>query len=342
MGKPHRTVQTFHVVPPEGAAQAVVVALGDDGWGEESFEPGYGLRHDSAREAAAGYAVSMGWPIAEIVAPGEPTRAELIARLERAERDALTTSVLDCYALATGNPDADPADALKASGAVLESISRLHASRDDLIDELGAVADALDVAPGAKVADTAIAVVGERDRYRRTLARLRPMVAEFERGVDDLAAERNRWRDTAEKQARLLAREVTPQDAVEFFTAAVLDEAAGAPNHAEWRGSYRGRQWTVTVQWADGQTPAQLIDAAVVEKDALAHAVRRERTAKANCRKANDALEAHAERYPFGQRTPWSEDRRRALAEACSAAGREQDAAIRALKALLGEEVSDG
>jgi hypothetical protein len=144
--------------------------------------------------------------------------------------------------------------------AAQDDARRSAAAAVDAARELGHVAAAAGARTGAAEAECA--------RLRAKLARLRPMVADFEHGVDELAAERDRWRDSAERQARMLTREVTPQDAVEFFTRAILDEAAGAPNHAEWRGRYGARQWTVTVQWCDGQTPAQLIDAAHAERDA--------------------------------------------------------------------------
>lgn len=85
--------------------------------------------------------------------------------------------------------------------------------------------------------------------------------------VERLAGERNRAIVKAQQLARILADTATTQDAVELLSAALLQDAASAPNCMEWRGDYGGRGFSVSVQWADGQSPHALIDEARRERD---------------------------------------------------------------------------
>ena len=86
--------------------------------------------------------------------------------------------------------------------------------------------------------------------------------------VARLTTERDRAVAKGQRLARFLANEVTTQDAVELLSAVLVVDAATAPNCAEWRGSYGEREFSVSVQWADGKSPHALIDEARRERDA--------------------------------------------------------------------------
>lgn len=62
-----------------------------------------------------------------------------------------------------------------------------------------------------------------------------------------------------ERQTRLLEGRVTFEDALHLFTQAILGEGEPAPNCAQWRGTYRGRDFVLSLQWADGKTPQELL-----------------------------------------------------------------------------------
>lgn len=137
--------------------------------------------------------------------------------------------------------------------------------------------------------DTERACQRDRDRlrndeasaYRRAAETLRAECADLREQLKSTAKDRDdaradvarlaRERDRAVAKARQLARiitnEATTQDAVELLSAALLQDAASAPNCMEWRGDYGGRGFSVSVQWADGQSPHALIDEARRERD---------------------------------------------------------------------------
>lgn len=73
----------------------------------------------------------------------------------------------------------------------------------------------------------------------------------------------------AQQLARVLADAATPEDAVQLLSSVLVRDAASAPNCAEWRGSYSGREFAITVQWVDGKSPHALIDEARRERDDL-------------------------------------------------------------------------
>lgn len=86
--------------------------------------------------------------------------------------------------------------------------------------------------------------------------------------VEHLCAQRDRAVARFERIARFLAGEITTQDAVELLSGVLVQDAANAPNCAEWRGSYGDRAFSVSVQWTDGKSPHALIDEARRERDA--------------------------------------------------------------------------
>lgn len=67
--------QTFRGVGPDGAVTPVVVQRTPQGWGEQSFAV-YDCHHETARDAALGYAAGVGLDLAELRGPGELTTAE--------------------------------------------------------------------------------------------------------------------------------------------------------------------------------------------------------------------------------------------------------------------------
>ena len=85
--------------------------------------------------------------------------------------------------------------------------------------------------------------------------------------VARITAARDRAIAKVQQLARVITNEATTQDAVELLSAALLQDAASAPNCMEWRGDYGGRGFSVSVQWADGQSPHALIDEARRERD---------------------------------------------------------------------------
>lgn len=161
--------------------------------------------------------------------------------------------------------------------------------------------------------DTAQACQRDRDRFRneettayRTAAEtLRAECADLREQLKSTAKDRDearadvarltRERDRAvakvQQLARIITNEATTQDAVELLSAALPQDAASAPNCMEWRGDYGGRGFSVSVQWADGQSPHALIDEARRERDA-ALAIIEGRTVAPN----DHELEVHAAR----------------------------------------------
>ena len=86
--------ETFRAVLTTGKVQLITVALGSDGWAEVSFEG----HHDTARDAAMGYAIGFGLPLAELRGEGEQTTAERVAVAVTAETKRC---VLECEAIAS-------------------------------------------------------------------------------------------------------------------------------------------------------------------------------------------------------------------------------------------------
>lgn len=74
--------------------------------------------------------------------------------------------------------------------------------------------------------------------------------------------------DTIGAQGRLLAEKHTPEDAVNLLVSGLLGHAIDAPNSAEYRGTFLGRRFHLTAQWADGKTPGEMIAEAKAERDA--------------------------------------------------------------------------
>ena len=106
---------------------------------------------DSAEEACARLAVGNGLAVREILAPGEPTRAELRAQVEAyaAQLAPMTRAVdaLRAAAVAAGHPaaDGDPDAQLRAvrakawsegAAAVREVIAKFYEVRADFLDTL--------------------------------------------------------------------------------------------------------------------------------------------------------------------------------------------------------------
>lgn len=85
--------------------------------------------------------------------------------------------------------------------------------------------------------------------------------------VARITAARDRAIAKVQQLARVITNEATTQDAVELLSAALLQDAASAPNCMEWRGDYSGRAFSIAVQWADGKSPHALIDEARRERD---------------------------------------------------------------------------
>ncbi len=75
-------------------------------------------------------------------------------------------------------------------------------------------------------------------------------------------------------QSRLLAGKHTPEDAVSLLVSGLLGHANEAPNSAEYRGSWLGRRFALTVQWVDGKTPGEMITEAEAQRDAALAALR--------------------------------------------------------------------
>ena len=139
--------------------------------------------------------------------------------------------------------------------------------------------------------DTAQACQRDRDRFRneettayRTAAEtLRAECADLREQLKSTAKDRDearadvarltRERDRAvakvQQLARVITNEATTQDAVELLSAALLQDAASAPNCMEWRGDYNGRAFSIAVQWADGKSPHALIDEARAETERM-------------------------------------------------------------------------
>lgn len=91
-----------------------------------------------------------------------------------------------------------------------------------------------------------------------------------------------------DRRDRALAGDATGGEGACLLVEAVLRSAVGAPNFAQWHGDYAGRTYLLTVQWAAGKTPAELISAAIADRDAavarctaLAGAARHERAIRA-------------------------------------------------------------
>lgn len=147
----------------------------------------------------------------------------------------------------------DAREALAAAGALHLADCRLVAT---LTGELAAIRDALGLRPEATGEQCAEASRVMSDALRSAVG-------------------------TVGAQGRLLAEKHTLEDGVSLLVSGVLADATQATNHAEYRGTYLGRRFAVTVQWADGKTPGELItnaegerDAAVAQRAALAGAVR--------------------------------------------------------------------
>ena len=142
----------------------------------------------------------------------------------------------------------------------------------------------------------AVTTLLDADEARRLLAELTPaaehtVLARALRTVVAVQVALDHAVAKAQQLARILANEVTAQDAVELLSAVLVRDAASAPNCMEWRGDYGGRGFSVSVQWADGQSPHALIDEARRERDA-ALAIIEGRTVAPN----DHELEVHAAR----------------------------------------------
>ena len=96
--------------------------------------------------------------------------------------------------------------------------------------------------------------------------------------------------NTLGAQSRLLEGKHTPEDGIHLLVSAVLSDADGAPNSAEFRGTWLGRRFHLTVQWADGQTPGEMLTEMRSERDAaLARALTAEASTAFSARAAVDA-----------------------------------------------------
>jgi len=107
-----------------------------------------------------------------------------------------------------------------------------------------------------------------------------------ERERDEAREVAVRLGEVCERQARMLARAPSFEDAMALCIHAIVEPATDAPNCAEWRGTMRGRGFVLSLQWADGKSPQTLLSEAMAERDTarsahaeLAAAVRAEREA---------------------------------------------------------------
>ena len=108
----------------------------------------------------------------------------------------------------------------------------------------------------------------ELDRARAENRELKARLAAAEHERDARARQLVNAIEHAQRLARALGGEATAQDAATLLLAVLLEDAHQAPNCAEWRGEYGGREFSVAVQWADGKSPHALIDEARAERDA--------------------------------------------------------------------------
>ena len=91
---------------------------------------------------------------------------------------------------------------------------------------------------------------------------------------DGLIAARDEARNLAvrageviERQARMLVRAPSFDDAIHLLLGAIVEPATDAPNCAEWCGSMGGRQFVLSLQWADGKSPQELLSEATADRD---------------------------------------------------------------------------
>jgi hypothetical protein len=137
--------------------------------------------------------------------------------------------------------------------------------------------------------------VAARDELRSVASLLAAQVLTLAAALETAERERDEAREVAvrlgevcERQARMLARAPSFEDAMALCIHAIVEPATDAPNCAEWRGTMRGRGFVLSLQWADGKSPQALIAEAMAERDTarsahaeLAAAVRAEREAEA-------------------------------------------------------------
>lgn len=95
--------ETWRVVLASSEVREVEVESNGVQWC--AFEDGY---HGWGREQPSAVAAVVGlhgWPVAEILAPGEPTRAELRAQAFREGAEAMRESILDHLPCVTAERD---------------------------------------------------------------------------------------------------------------------------------------------------------------------------------------------------------------------------------------------
>lgn len=148
----------------------------------------------------------------------------------------------------------------------------------------------------------------ELDRMRTEVMNLRASLAATEHERDAMRTQRDNAGEHAAGLGRILNNAGTPEDVIAVLTMTLLDNAQDAPNCTEWSGEYKGRGFSVSVQWADGKRPHALIDEARAERDA-ARAIIEGRTvaptdAEARAHDGADGWWLLRLKYPTGMTIP--------------------------------------
>lgn len=185
--------------------------------------------------------------VEEIRGPGERTTADRVAS---AEREVQRRCVLICESVALAQPDeTDRRDLASDAAEAIRGMVFSAAGTDALEEQLAAALSELGVARRQLEIEHAshVATAAARDEARELAVRAGEMV---------------------ERQARMLVRAPSFEDAMRLFIQAIVEPAVDAPNCAEWRGTMRGRGFVLSLQWADGKTPQELLSEAMREHNA--------------------------------------------------------------------------
>lgn len=161
---------------------------------------------------------------------------------------------------------ADGERTLDDDGCPLHGASSQHAREPArAVIPLDRVRELLSLAPGphgGTLMDTSMV----HDLARDVLS-LADALATAERERDEAREIAVALGEVTERQGRMLARAPTFEDAMALCIEAIVSTAADAPNCAEWRGTMGGREFVLSLQWADGKSPHALLSEARAERD---------------------------------------------------------------------------
>lgn len=116
----------------------------------------------------------------------------------------------------------------------------------------------------SRAEELAVELEWSRSEVRELKARL----AATEHARDAMRTQRDNAAAHAAGLGRILNNAGTPEDVIAVLCVTLLDAAQDAPNCTEWEGTYKGRGFRVSVQWADGKSLHTLIDETRAERDA--------------------------------------------------------------------------